>query len=82
MRIISINAVTNCLISYMLLDSYLNDLLIMLNFIEYIISSYWLVFCLRPQGGTAMKNWAYLASELTQKFSFSYRYTGKMLGCY
>ena len=25
-------------------------------------------FCLRPQGRTVMKNWAYLASELTQKF--------------
>jgi len=28
--------------------------------------------------GIAMTNWAYLASELMQQFSFSYRYTGNV----
>ena len=77
-----INAVTNCLISYMLLNS-----LSALSF-DYVCLYRTVSFQFTDLFSScdhkvelSWKNWAYLAFELTQKFSCAYKLTGKKFRC-
>ena len=71
---------TNHLISYMLLNS-LSDLstwlCLFLKNSSFPFTD--LIFSLRPQGGTVVEIWAYLAFELMQKVFLFLQTTGKKL---